>query len=127
VIPSSVVVLGDCGFCTCSSLEYVIFESGARVERIEAGVFQESGLKSIVIPSSVVVLGDWSFRNCRSLKSVIFESGSRLERIGESAFSCETVSVSTFGWVKKDLLASIVIPSSVLVLGDWIFFKCGSL
>jgi hypothetical protein len=63
-----------------------IFESGSRLERIEAYAFRESGLHSIVIQSSVVVLGIQSFSRCQSLESVAFESGSRLERIEERAF-----------------------------------------
>jgi hypothetical protein len=64
----------------------VTFESGSRLERIEASACEESGLKSILIPSSVVVLGEGSFYECKSLESVTFESRSRLQRIEASAF-----------------------------------------
>jgi hypothetical protein len=68
------------------------FETGSRLERIEAQALSWTGLKSIVIPSSVVVLGKKSFDGCKSLKSVTFENGSRLERIGKFAFSNTPVS-----------------------------------
>jgi hypothetical protein len=49
-----------------------------------------------------------------SLESVTFESGSRLERIEESAFL-------------ESRLKSILIPSSVVVLGRESFYQCKSL
>jgi hypothetical protein len=80
-IPSSVGVLRKESFKRCHSLEFVLFENGSRIERIEASAFRESGLRSIVIPSSVIVLGESSFVKCRSLDCVLFETGSRLDRI----------------------------------------------
>jgi hypothetical protein len=170
VIPSSVTVLGRENFCWCESLEYVVFESGSRLERIEERAFFRSGLRSIVIPLSVVVLGKGSFDSCYSLESVIFESGSRLERIEESAFeysglhsidippgvmfidgsafaaiSLISVSVSPANgkFRLRELLledfdgstiyryfgacSSVLIPSSIVVLGRESFSWCESL
>jgi hypothetical protein len=87
VIPSSVVVVGKWSFDRCSWLEYVSFEYGSRLERIEESAFSRSRLNAIIIPLSVRVLGKESFSSCQSLDFVVFEKGSRLERIEESAFS----------------------------------------
>jgi hypothetical protein len=66
-----------------------------------------------VIPSDVAVFGGLSF--ClASLESVTFERGSRLERIKEDAFCASG-------------LRSILIPSSVIVLGKESFCVCKSL
>jgi hypothetical protein len=51
---------------------------------------------------------------CKSLESVAFENGSRLERIEESAF-------------QGSGLKSILIPSSVVVLGKESFWGCNCL
>jgi hypothetical protein len=123
-IPSSVVVLGKCSFFSCKSLESVTFERGSRLERIEESAFSgdlftSNQLKSILIPSSVVVLGKQSFYLCKSLQSIIFESSSRLERIEESAFAGDRVT--------SNQLRSILIPSSVVVLGKQSFYLCESL
>jgi hypothetical protein len=95
VVPSSAVVLGEGCFSECKSLESATFESGPRLERIEASAFAKSGLKSILIPSSVVVLGGESFNECKSLESVTFESGCRLKRINQSMFRGSGVSFSS--------------------------------
>jgi hypothetical protein len=116
-IPSFVVVLGVRSFSRCTSLRYVAFENGSRLERIEGWAFEFSLLKSIVIPSSVVDIGTRSLSHCRSLKSVIFGNGSRLERIDVSAFSCMDLACRA----SRSRLKSIVIPSSVVVLGAWSF------
>jgi hypothetical protein len=55
-----------------------------------------------------------SFCGCKSLESVIFESGSRLERIEGLAFA-------------ESGLLSIVIPSSIVAMGDGSFYGCKSL
>jgi hypothetical protein len=85
--PSSVVVLGERGFCECKFLARVAFESGSRWERIEKEAFSGSELKLSVIPSSGIVLGKGSFSDCWSLESVTFESGSRLEWIEAGSIS----------------------------------------
>jgi hypothetical protein len=124
VIPSSVVVLGEKSFSRCKWLESVRFERGSRLERIEESAFTDSGLESIEIPSSVTSLGPSSFRKCEtlilwrncgypslSLESLAFECGSRLDRIEEFAFA-------------ENRMESIVIPSSVVVLGKSSFAEC---
>jgi hypothetical protein len=92
------------------------FENGSRLERIEESALHASGLKSIVIPSCVLVLGPSSFYGCASLKSVTFESCSRIKQIDEKAFSGDANT--------SNQLKSIVIPSSVVVLGKESFYWC---
>jgi hypothetical protein len=116
VIPSWVRLLDKRSFSDLKSLESVTFERASRLERIEESAFCGSGLKSIEIPSSVVVLGKKSFYECKSLESVTFESGSRLERIEEYAFSGN--------WRTSNQLKSILIPPSVIALGESSFSCC---
>jgi hypothetical protein len=114
VIPSSVVLLGALCFFDCGFLESVSFETGCRLERIQASAFSRSGLTSIGVPSSVIDIGESSFCRCTALASVLFESDSRLQWIEESAF-------------RWSGLESIEIPSSVIVLGKASFLQCHSL
>jgi TPR repeat protein len=121
MIPSWVRVLEKGSFSGIDrrTLKSVTFEAGSRLERIDESAFHGSGLKSLAIPSSVGVLGKWSFAECQCLGSVTFERRSRLKRIEESAFHCRS-------WPPCPL-TSIVIPSSVVVLGKCSFSTCTSL
>jgi hypothetical protein len=104
-------VLGCCSgevelFCLSSfrkyrQLESVLSEPRSGLKRIEDSAFSLSGLKSIEIPSLVVVLVKSTFRECHLIASVCFEIGCLLERIEES----------------------IMIPSSVVILGKESFYQ----
>jgi hypothetical protein len=114
VIPFEINVLGQSSFAKYMSIESVLFESGSKLERIEAAAFAHSGLKSILIPSSVIILNNSSFADCSQLKSVLFESDSKLKRIEVSAFA-------------RTGLEQIVIPLSVTHLGNSSFADCADL
>jgi hypothetical protein len=120
VIPSSVVVLGTESFRECESLEYVIFESGSRLERIEEMAFCGSGLKSIEIPPGVTFI-DHSALAGISLSSISVSGDNGNFRLRDGfleAFDCSTI-YRYFG-----ACHSVVIPSSVVVLGRASFCEC---
>jgi hypothetical protein len=71
-------------FSESTSLEFVIFESGSRLEQIEESAGARTGLKSIEIPSYVIVLGKESFAGCTSLESAVPVNRFRFERTEES-------------------------------------------
>ena len=54
------------------------------LKTLGAGVFEDSGLRSIQIPQGVTVIPDRAFKNCKYLTSVTFTSAVRY--IGEEAF-----------------------------------------
>jgi hypothetical protein len=98
----------------------VTFESGSRLERIEEYAFYQSGLKSILIPTNVAFVCGSAFVTI----SISISRDSQHFRIRESFL--EHIHGSTiyryFGPFR-----SIVIPSSVVVLGKWSFYECKSL
>jgi hypothetical protein len=123
VIPSSVIVLGKGSFARCESLEWVTFESGSRLERIEENAFYGSGLKSIEIPGSVTFLSGSAFVVI-FLNSICVCQDNMQFRVRECFLEAFDGSViyRCFGYCH-----SIVIPSSVVVLGKSSFCECESL
>jgi hypothetical protein len=101
----------------------VTFESGSRLERIEESAFQWSGLKSIEIPLNVAFIDGSAFCT-QALTSIFVSPGHRYFRIHGSFLEdiCGSTIYRYFGSCE-----SIVIPSSVVVLGKWSFFQCQSL
>jgi hypothetical protein len=122
-IPSSVVVLGKSSFSACESLESVFFETGSRLEQIEELAFARSGLKSIEIPPRITFLDGSVFAGV-SLTSLSIAPENRKFRVRESFL--EDFEGSTihryFGSSR-----SIVLPSSVVVLGESSFRECNSI
>jgi hypothetical protein len=123
VIPSSLVVLGESSFYGCWNLESVSFESGSRLERIEEGTFEFSGLTSIDIPPSLTFI-DGSALSGVSLNSVSVSPDHKRFRLRDCFL--EDYDGSTicryFG-----VCSSVVVPSSVVVLGKASFLGCESL
>jgi hypothetical protein len=117
LIPSSVVVLGKQSFRFCKSLESVAFESGSRLERIEEYAFYDNGLKSTEIPPNVAFIGSYAFYT-QNLRSVWVSPANQHLRIRESFLEdiCGSTVYRYFGCCR-----SIVIPSSVVVLGEGSF------
>jgi hypothetical protein len=101
----------------------VIFESGSRLERIEASAFQWSGLKSIEIPGNVIVVDGSPFDRL-SLSSIYVCPNSVRLRIRECLL--EDFDGRTIHWYFGSC-RSIVIPPSVFVLGKSSFYGCKSL
>jgi hypothetical protein len=105
------------------SLESVRFENGSRLERIEECTFRRSGLKSIEIPDRDTFIDGSAFAGF-SLNSIWVSPENMRFRLRECFL--ETFDGSTicryFGSFR-----SIVIPSSVGVLGNSSFYGCESL
>jgi hypothetical protein len=113
-IPSRIKSIAQYCFSNCKSLCEIKFEAGSKLQRIEAGAFYLTALKTIQIPSSVLSIDGNCFGYCKSLYEVTFEAGSKLEEIGNMAFS-------------NTGLKTIQIPSSVLYIGKRCFSGCESL
>jgi hypothetical protein len=122
-IPLSVVVLGKSSFFLCQSLQSVVFGNASRLERIEALAFSRSGLKSIEIPRNVVSI-DGSAFHCVSPTSISISRDNVTFRLRE--WFLENFSGSTI-YRYFGCCHSIVIPSSVVVLGKSSFHGCESL
>ena len=104
-IPASVTSMGYSVFAA-PKLTSVTFEPNSQLTKIEYGLFQGTGLSSIVIPASIVTIVEGAFSLTPKLTSVTFEPNSQLTSIGEQAFE------------GASSLTSITIPSGVTTIGQ---------
>ena len=140
VIPDSVTSIGDSAFLDCESLTSIYIPNG--VTSIGKGAFNGcNALTSIHIPNSVTKIEEEAFFGCYALSSI--EIPASVEKIGKHAFSSNTAirnkssvaipPISDFdiehGTLRRYLgkSNSVVIPSSVVSIGDSAFWKCKSL
>jgi hypothetical protein len=110
-IPSSVQRIGEKAFQDCESLAIVEFEPNSQLGEIDACAFWHSGLRKIRIPMGVINM-DSCFLYCTHLTEAIFEPGIRVRELSKILF-CHC----------RELL-SIVIPVSVVTIGDNCFQSC---
>lgn len=112
-IGDDVVVIGSGAFYSCTNLSRLVVGDG--VTNIGPNVFNTSNLESLVIGDGVANIGDgaWTFRGCSSLTNLVIGNG--VTNIGPQSFdSCSN-------------LSCVVIPDSVIRIGDGAFIDCSSL
>lgn len=132
---------------TCSSLESVVFAPNSQLEKIPAGTFAYTALKTFTVPAGVTVIegteSDPSYRKpsafyeVTTLESVIFENGSKCAEIGNFTFegsglttielptSVSTIGMYAFRYCTS--LESIVIPETATNIGKGAFWQCTAL
>lgn len=103
--------IGGFAFFGCTNLTQI--ELPARLEQIYSGVFQNTGLKSIVIPDTVTYLASSAFAGCSSLESV--QLSTSLEILYDNTFE---------GCVKLD---NVVVPEGVTDIRTEVFLNCTGL
>ena len=103
-IPNSVTYIGEGAFVHCYSLATINIPNS--VPSIESGTFTMcSELTQVSIPNSVTTIGNYAFSACSSLSQINIPNS--VTSIGDEAFSdCG--------------LLSLIIPSSVISLGDYV-------
>ncbi len=107
-IPTSVRVISNGAFATCSKLASVSIPNSVTV--ISNGAFAMcSQLASVSIPNSITVISNSTFYGCSELKEI--EIPNSVTSLGESAFAYSG-------------LMSISIPNSVTAIGDGAFYNC---
>ena len=134
VIPKSVKEIRSSAFYGCTNLREIELPDG--LERLEYGVFKESGLTSIKVPGSVDFIGIGVFNDCMKLERAVLGAG--IEQTGERMFdgcealkdvslpkSLKTISVCTFQWCTG--LTEITIPESVTSIHNIAFSNCKNL
>ena len=132
---------------TCSSLESVTFAPNSQLEKIPAGTFAYTSLKTFTVPANVTVIegtenspsyrAPSAFYEVATLDSVYFEDGSKCAEIGDYTFEgsgLKTIelptSVSTIGMYAFRYCASlesIVIPETATNIGKGAFWQCTAL
>ena len=139
VIPEGVVEIGRDAFMWCGSL--VKIEIPAGVTKIGDGAFTFCGaLKSVKIPQSVTAIGLHPFYACNSLESIAVETGNKVYSVSGNCLietkakklicGCNNSVIPTDGSVTEieafafgglDNLNKIIIPDSVIKVGDSVF------
>jgi len=106
-IPASVTSIGSSAFSGCKSLEQLVLPSGLK-EIPESLCNQCLALDSVKLPEGITVIPTQAFSGCKSLKRIRIPNG--VTNIGNMAFSnCS--------------LDTVVLPSSLTILGDKVFIN----
>ena len=128
-------------------MESVTFAPNSQLEKIPAGTFAYTSLKTFTVPANVTVIegtekspeeeAPSAFFEIATLESVYFEDGSKCAEIGDYTFegsSLKTIelptSVSTIGMYAFRYCASlesIVIPETTTNIGKGAFWQCTAL
>jgi hypothetical protein len=116
-IPSSVLVLGNSCFARCLSLFWVTFGLNSRLKHIGTWAFMECPFDSILIPSSVAMIAASVFSEAK-VRTIEFEGDASRFCIFES-FLVDFSHGCLFCCFGSPV--SIVIPSSITVIGDEAF------
>ena len=113
IIPNSVTSIRDSAFEYCTGLTSVTI--GNSVTVIEEYAFRGcNGLTSITLPSSLCDIGNDSFLGCSGLTSIAIPDS--VTHIGVFAFAfC------------NNLASTIVIPKTVISIGEGLFHNCPGL
>ena len=113
IIPNSVTTIRDSAFEYCTGLTSVTI--GNSVTVIDEYAFRGcSGLTSITLPSSLRDIGNDSFLGCSGLTSIAIPDS--VTHIGVFAFAfC------------NNLASTIVIPKTVISIGEGLFHNCPGL
>lgn len=93
-----------------TSVKYVIFEEGSRLEKIDAGAFEGCGITSIEVPEGVTCMEDAVFKNSY-LTKITFKG--KVTSIGKEAFS--------------DTPIEAISGSEITSVGNSAFSNCSSL
>ena len=134
-IPNNATGNFERGFKECTSLKTVTIPSSW--EAIPHGMFEKSGLTSVVIPSNIREFKGHVFSECTDLTNLTISGNPNLVKISD--FFCngctsltsivipDTIKYIGKGAFTASGLTSVSIPDSVEGIEDWAFFNCPEL
>ena len=110
-LPCAVTEIHDLAFSSCRNLEFVIFPSNSQLYKFSPSAFRETKIEQLLIPPSVQIL-----ENDSPIKPydyhiqppLSFSDNCQVKIIGDNAFY-------------KHSFKSIIIPSSVTKIGEYLF------
>ena len=102
-IPSSVTSIGDSAFSGCS------------------------GLTSVTIPSSVTSIGNSAFSGCSGMKGVYIADLGKWCKISFRNNTANPLSFAHNLYLNNELIMDLVIPGSIMSIGDYAFSGCSGL
>jgi hypothetical protein len=144
-IPGSVTSIGDSAFNSCIGLTSVTIPSS--VTSIGNYAFNGCGLTNVTIPSSVTNIGFEAFTYCASLTGITVAAqnldyssvnGVLFDKSQTTVIQCPggllgsysipegVANIGDEAFVNSSL-TSIMLPVSVISIGDWAFEGCGNL
>lgn len=137
-LPDNVSSIGEYSFAFCTGLTAIVIPDS--VTEIGSSAFRYcEGLLSVTVGRGVQSMDGSEFSECNNLRDVIFEavdcknsSDHEYSRLFPSSLETITFgenvkSIPSYmcGWCNK--LTSLIIPGSVLSIGDGAFYNCSSL
>lgn len=135
IAPDAKIEFGASTFSNCIKLSHFDIPKGTT--EIAAGMFSQSGLKSIIIPENIKVIRNDAFQGCNQLENVTFsESDANIELESGIFYGCSKLSHfnipkgitelagSMFG---NSGLKSIIIPENIKKIGYYTFYDCHEL
>lgn len=120
VIPSYIETIGRFAFAGCSSLSDITLSIGLTVlgDEMFYMMGSPSALTKIVIPSTITSVAGYTFYLCSSLSDITLTNG--LTVLGHYMFS-------NYHGPETHNLKTIVIPSTITSIGDYVFDDCNHL
>lgn len=111
-ISSNVIEIGEEAFRRFHGM--IVWKDNPKVKVLGIKAFDSaSGINEFIIPSSVEEIKDNCFSGS-TYEKISFEVGSKLKKIGNSAFGSTPIK-------------SIVLPSMIMEIGDYVFSDCKNL
>ncbi len=140
-IPNGVTSIGDYAFWSCSNLSSITIPNG--VTSIGDSAFEScSNLSSITIPDSITSIGDSAFYGCSQLQYNGYDTANYLgnqnnpylvlikaknTEITSCQIHSDTKLINSSAFFGCTGLSSVLIPSSVMTIGEGVFNQCQGL